>query len=349
MNTMAAGGSAVVVRDAYKRYSPSAVVLRGLNLTVSDGTIYGLLGSSGCGKTTLLRSIVGLLRLDAGEIQVKAGRKNNVGYMPQDLGLYEYMSIMEVFEFYGKLYGMKHGIAEERGCELIDFLKLPESSRHIGSLSVGQQRRLSFAVALIHDPDLLILDEPTVGIDRILSASIWQRMMEMASTRNKTIIITTHYIEEARLAQTVGLMRDGVLLAEESPASLMTSQGCNSLEEAFLILSQRQEESIQTDQNRDQQYCRPRSVEKGVSIGRAPGQPNGYGLLGNKGATLLMGCDSRRSPTRNSFLPSVESHLSKFGTGSTLMQLFRPSPIGRGSTMTLTELVRPPRGARWNK
>jgi len=235
------GGAAVEVRGAFKRYSPTAVVLRGLDLTVPEASIYGLLGPSGCGKTTLLRCIVGMSRLDDGHIFVKAARKNNVGYMPQELGLYEYMTIMEAFQFYGQLYGLDSSHVRSRGRELLEFLELPKSSRLIGSLSGGQQRRLSFAVTLIHDPQLLILDEPTVGIDPVLSAAIWERLLEMATCQRKTIIITTHYIEEARQANMIGLMRDGVLLTEQSPQQLMASQGCDSLEGAFLRLSQRQE------------------------------------------------------------------------------------------------------------
>ncbi|XP_054276448.1 ABC transporter G family member 20-like [Macrosteles quadrilineatus] len=235
------GVAAIEVRGAFKRYTPTAVILRGLNLTVPEATIYGLLGPSGCGKTTLLRCIVGMTRLDAGHIFVKAARKNNVGYMPQELGLYDYMTIMEVFQFYGKLYGLEKSHVKSRGKELLEFLELPESNRLIGSLSGGQQRRLSFAVTLIHDPQLLILDEPTVGIDPVLSAAIWERLLEMTACQRKTIIITTHYIEEARQANTIGLMRDGVLLSEQSPQLLMSSQGCDTLEGAFLKLSRRQE------------------------------------------------------------------------------------------------------------
>uniref|UniRef100_A0A1B6F783 ABC transporter domain-containing protein n=1 Tax=Cuerna arida TaxID=1464854 RepID=A0A1B6F783_9HEMI len=208
-------GNAVTVRGAYKKYD-SDFVLFGLDLTVRDGTIYGLLGPSGCGKTTLLRSIVGLMTLDAGEIYVKAGRKNNVGYMPQELGLYEHMTIVETFRYFGKLYGMKQEIVNNRSQDLVEFLDLPDHDRLVGSLSSGQQRRVSFAVAIIHNPDLLILDEPTVGIDPIISAAIWDRLLMMASSQQKTIILTTHYIEEARKADMIGLMRDGVLPAEES-------------------------------------------------------------------------------------------------------------------------------------
>uniref|UniRef100_A0A1B6CAU9 Uncharacterized protein n=1 Tax=Clastoptera arizonana TaxID=38151 RepID=A0A1B6CAU9_9HEMI len=230
--------AAITVRGAYKRYTPNAVILKGLNMTAPEATIYGLLGPSGCGKTTLLRCIVGRLKLDAGEINVKAGRRDNVGYMPQELGLYEYMTIDEAFHFYGCLYGLKLDVALARGTDLIKFLELPEGSRFIGTLSGGQQRRVSFAVSLIHDPDLLILDEPTVGIDPVLSKAIWERLIEMTVCQRKTIILTTHYIEEARQAHTIGLMRDGTLLAEQPPLQLMAMRNCNTLEQAFLELSQ---------------------------------------------------------------------------------------------------------------
>lgn len=232
---------AVVVRRAYKRYSPTNVVLRGLNLTAPEATIYGLLGPSGCGKTTLLRCIVGRMKLDSGEIFVKAGKRYNIGYMPQELGLYDYMSIMESFHFYGRLYGMSWDEVTIRASELIRFLELPPKNRIVGTLSGGQQRRLSFAVALLHDPELLILDEPTVGIDPVLRKVIWERLLEMAQCQKKTIIITTHYIEEARQAQTIGLMREGALLAEQPPIQLMLSTKCSTLEQAFLELSQKHE------------------------------------------------------------------------------------------------------------
>ncbi|XP_046683649.1 ABC transporter G family member 23-like isoform X1 [Homalodisca vitripennis] len=236
--------AAVSVRRAYKRFSPTSVVLRGLDMTVLEGTIYGLLGPSGCGKTTLLRCLLDRTQLDAGEIYVKAKELRNIGYMPQELALYQDLTIAETFNFYGRLFGMHWGHIEDRGLDLLKFLDLPESERFIGHLSGGQVRRVSFAIALLHDPQLLILDEPTAGVDPILSASIWERLLKMAVSQKKTIIITTHYIEEARQAHTIGLMRHGVLLAEESPQQLMAHQNCSNLEQAFLQLSQRQHDQI---------------------------------------------------------------------------------------------------------
>lgn len=236
--------NAVVVRNAYKRYTKAQTVLDGLDLTLPKNKIYGLLGPSGCGKTTLLSCIVGRMQLDYGSIKLSATTRRELGYMPQDLNLHLRLSIWECLKFYGLIFGMSPELIRKRADELIKFLQLPPETRRIEVLSGGQQRRCSLAVSLLHDPALLILDEPTVGLDPVLSKSIWDRLVEM-SENGKTVMITTHYIEEARQAHIIGLMRGGVLLAEESPAALMARRNVDSLETAFLQLSQLQESNIQ--------------------------------------------------------------------------------------------------------
>lgn len=238
--------AAITVRDAYKKYS-SQVVLRGLNMTVPENSIYGLLGPSGCGKTTLLSCLVGRNELDSGEIFVRSNTKRMIGYMPQELALYQEFSIYETLAYYGYLFGMTKEQIVSRTDELLNFLELPPRDRTVETLSGGQQRRLSFAVALLHDPKLLILDEPTVGVDPVLSHSIWQHLVHMTTVLKKTVIITTHYIEEARQAHTIGLMRGGILLAEEPPLTLMTMHNCSNLEQAFLELSKKQTNSEDDD------------------------------------------------------------------------------------------------------
>nr|AIN44128.1 ABC protein subfamily ABCH [Laodelphax striatellus] len=241
------GSEAVSIRNAYKKFGRH-VVLKNLDMTVMEGTIYGLLGPSGCGKTTLLRCLVGRCQLDSGDIYVKAKWRRKVGFMPQELALYQDMTIAEAFNYFGRLFGMKWGEIEDRGSEMLKLLDLPPGCRLVGSLSGGQQRRVSFAVALLHNPELLLLDEPTVGVDPILASSIWESLIKMAHVHHKTIIITTHYIEEARQANTIGLMRRGILLAEEPPTHLMHRMNCTSLEQAFLQLCQQQQT---TDANAD--------------------------------------------------------------------------------------------------
>jgi len=247
--------NAVSVRHAFKSYggkSKRNQVLSNLNMTVAKGTIYGLLGASGCGKTTLLSCIVGRRRLNSGEIWVLGGKPGTkgsgvpgkrVGYMPQEIALYGEFSIKETMTYFGWIFGMKTSEIIERLMYLLEFLDLPSESRLVKNLSGGQQRRVSFAVALMHDPELLILDEPTVGVDPLLRQSIWNHLANITKTGQKTVIITTHYIEEARQSHTIGLMRSGRLLAEESPQVLLSMYRCQSLEDVFLKLSRKQGQS----------------------------------------------------------------------------------------------------------
>ncbi|XP_054005275.1 ABC transporter G family member 23-like [Hylaeus anthracinus] len=243
---------AVCVRRAFKKYGPKNnpnVILDGLNMTVPKGTIYGMLGASGCGKTTLLSCIVGRRRLNSGEIWVLGGRPGSkgsgvpgprVGYMPQEIALYNEFSIRETFIYFGWNAGMTTEQIDNKLEFLLKFLQLPSEHRFIKNLSGGQQRRVSFAVALLADPELLILDEPTVGVDPVLRQNIWTHLVEITKEGNKTVIITTHYIEETRQAGIIGLMRSGKLLAEESPTKLMEIHNLDSLEDVFLKLSKRQ-------------------------------------------------------------------------------------------------------------
>lgn len=243
---------AVSVRHAFKSYGSTSnpnYVIQNLNMTVAKGSIYGLLGASGCGKTTLLSCIVGRRRLNSGEIWVLGGKPGTkgsgvpgkrVGYMPQEIALYGEFSIRETMMYFGWIFGMCTSEIVERLRFLLQFLDLPSQNRLVKNLSGGQQRRVSFAVALMHDPELLILDEPTVGVDPLLRQSIWNHLVQITKDGNKTVIITTHYIEEARQAHTIGLMRSGRLLAEESPRALLQIYNCQSLEDVFLKLSRKQ-------------------------------------------------------------------------------------------------------------
>ncbi|KAK7080025.1 hypothetical protein SK128_016282 [Halocaridina rubra] len=243
-----ASGNVVVVQQAYKSYGSGKKkvhVLQGLEMRVPQGSIYGLLGPSGCGKTTLLGCLVNRLKLDKGDIFLygfhpgtasAAVPGHRVGYMPQELALYQEFSISETLNYFGRIHLMSANRIKDRTKFLVEFLDLPDPNRLINQLSGGQQRRASFAAALVHEPELLILDEPTVGVDPLLRSSIWQHLLDVCSTGRTTIIITTHYIEEARQADRVGLMRGGRLLAETSPSSLIHHFKIPSLEDIFLKL-----------------------------------------------------------------------------------------------------------------
>ncbi|XP_021950776.1 ABC transporter G family member 23 isoform X2 [Folsomia candida] len=241
---------AVQVQNACKTYGRGPPVLNDLNMTVPRGTIYGLLGSSGCGKTTILSCIVGLRKLDAGDIWVygaRPGTKDSgipgktIGYMPQDIALYQKMKIDEILYYFGGIYGMSTSEISARIEFLMSFLDLPEpGSRRIDSLSGGQQRRVSLCVSLIHTPALLILDEPTVGVDPLIRESIWEYLTDLVSRRRTTVIITTHYIEESSKSDTVGLMRGGRLLVEKPPSDLLEEHKANLLEEIVLKLCKKE-------------------------------------------------------------------------------------------------------------
>lgn len=235
---------AIRCRDVCRSYG-KLKVLTNLNLTVPQGHIYGLLGPSGCGKTTLLKCIVGTLKISRGHITVLGkppafpghnvpGKK--VGYMPQELALYNEFTISDTLTFFGRIHGLTSKEMQTRMEFLIDFLDLPQKHSLVRNLSGGQRRRVSLGAALLQNPELLILDEPTVGVDPVLRAKIWQHLVEIVKTGKVSVIITTHYIEEARQANVVGLMRNGRLLAEGPPDAVMKQHSATTLEHAFLQL-----------------------------------------------------------------------------------------------------------------
>ncbi|XP_017154026.1 ABC transporter G family member 20 [Drosophila miranda] len=268
--------AAVEVRNGYKYYGSKSnpkIVLNQLNMNVMRGSIYGLLGASGCGKTTLLSCLVGQRRLNGGEINVlgvKPGSPGSgvpgsrVGFMPQEIALVAEMTVKETIFYFGRIYGLTDERIREKFKLLKELLQLPPARQMIKQCSGGQQRRLSFACAMIHDPELLILDEPTVGLDPMLREKIWEFLVETTRNSKLAVIITTHYIEEAKQANCIGLMRNGVLLAEDTPTNIMIQFGTQSIEDAFLILSQRQgneDELAQImDHNKNQQQALPTAV-----------------------------------------------------------------------------------------
>ncbi|KAK9505752.1 hypothetical protein O3M35_009736 [Rhynocoris fuscipes] len=231
----------VSVRNAYKTYDGKHYILRGLNMSVKGGTIYGLLGASGCGKSTLLNAIIGLLGLNNGTIDLSITNKRDLGFMPQSICLYEQFTIKELLTYYCTMYGMSKNDIQYRIDLMYKILDLPDCNRSLPNLSGGQKRRVSLAVALIHDPKLLILDEPTVGVDPVLRQRIWDFLVDWCDS-GRTIIITTHYIEETKQAHTVALMRQGVMLCEKSPQALLEECNTEYLEDAFLQLSKAQGE-----------------------------------------------------------------------------------------------------------
>jgi ABC-2 type transport system ATP-binding protein len=229
----------VSINHVSRRFG-SQEVLSGLSLTICQGEIYGLLGPSGAGKTTLIKQIAGLDIPNAGDITI-FGEKvpslsllERIGYMAQSDALYGELTAAENLSFFASLYGLKGTRKKERMQESMQVVGLSEHmDKLVSNYSGGMKRRLSLAISLLHEPELLILDEPTVGIDPVLRQSIWSAFQDLKQ-KGKTLIITTHVMDEAEKCDRLGLLRDGRLIASGSPAELKTDTKAATIEEAFL-------------------------------------------------------------------------------------------------------------------
>src|SRR5260221_1329765 len=234
---------AVDVEGVAKRFG-DIKALDGVTLRVREGEIYGLLGPNGAGKTTLIRAIVGLIAPDAGSVTV-LGRKlpnldvlREVGYMTQQAALYPGLSAAENVEFFAAINGVTSGTYD-----LLRFVHLDNRKNSVvANLSGGMRQRCSLACALVHKPKLLLLDEPTVGVDPQLRVQFWEDFRRMADN-GTTIIVSSHVMDEAERCQRLGLIQYGKVLAEGTPAEVRERGGSNNLEEAFLRLAGPREES----------------------------------------------------------------------------------------------------------
>ncbi|WP_228001953.1 ABC transporter ATP-binding protein [Nocardia australiensis] len=217
-------------------------VLHDLSLTIPRGSITGLLGPSGCGKTTLMRCIVGTQIVASGEISalgLPAGAKQlrlRIGYVTQAPSIYNDISVRENVAYYAALYGRDRDATDTA----ITAVGLLEHEHQRGDeLSGGQQTRASLACALVAQPDMLVLDEPTVGLDPVLRVDLWKQFKELAAG-GTTLLVSSHVMDEAEHCDRLLLMRDGHLLAQLSPDELRTETGEQNLEHAFLSLITRE-------------------------------------------------------------------------------------------------------------
>lgn len=207
---------------------------------------YAMMGSSGSGKTTLLSCLVGITSLDSGEIEMfgkpqGTTKKTRIGYMPQEISLVAGLTVQESVYFFGTIGGLSSEKIRERFYFLSKLLELPDKDRLTRDCSGGQQRRISFAVSLVHEPEILILDEPTVGLDPLLREKIWDFLVDLSQSKKVTVLLTTHYIEEAGQATCICLMRNGVQIAEDSPTNVLQMWDSLNLEDAFLKMAEWQE------------------------------------------------------------------------------------------------------------
>ena len=213
-------------------------MLPDLSLDVETGAVTGLLGPSGSGKSTLLRAIVGTQIVAGGDVTVldlPAGSpplRRRVGYVTQAASVYGDLTVRENLTYFARILGASRG----RVTEIIDRVGLAgETDRVVSRLSGGQQARVSLATALLHAPELLVLDEPTVGLDPVLRRDLWDFFHELAAG-GATLLVSSHVMDEADRCDRLLLLRDGALLASETPAGLRARTGCDDLDHAFLRL-----------------------------------------------------------------------------------------------------------------
>ena len=232
---------AIVCGGLSKRFG-GVEALRGLSLVVPRGVTFGLLGPNGAGKTTSIRLWLGLTAPSAGTAFVLGKRipprtvLSRIGYMPQDLAVYPDLTVEENLALFGRLVGMDEGAIDRRTDEVLRLVDIAERRGDlVSTLSGGMKRRTSLAAALLHDPDLLLLDEPTVGMDPELRAAFWS-YFEERTRRGRTVLITTHYMEEAGRCDLVGLLHRGRVLAHGTPVEVKERTGTSNLDDAFLAL-----------------------------------------------------------------------------------------------------------------
>lgn len=239
---------AVDIRELTRRFGALTAVSR-LTLAVQRGEVFGLLGPNGSGKTTTIRMLCGLLEPSEGDatvagVDVRAAPervKTQIGYMSQRFGLYEDLTVRENLEFYGGIYGLSGAAQRERTDQVVAFLGIGARLGQLaGELSGGWKQRLALGCALLHRPPVLFLDEPTAGVDPAARRNFWRAIHELAQG-GTTVLVTTHYMDEAERCDRLGMMSLGHLIALGTPAQVAQQVGGKTLEDAFIILQEKDE------------------------------------------------------------------------------------------------------------
>ncbi len=234
----------ISVRNLVKKFG-SFTANDNLTFEVYEGEVFGFLGANGAGKTTALRILSGLSEPTSGEVIVAgfdAGRqpekiKRNIGYMCQKFSLYEDLTVKENIMLYGGIYGMKKKLIEERTAALLERLSFVEyGDRLISSLPLGLKQKLAFSVAVLHEPKIVFLDEPTGGVDPITRRQFWEMIYETAAG-GITVFVTTHYMDEAEYCDRISIMNEGRIVALDTPENLKKQYNAQTVEEVFVKIA----------------------------------------------------------------------------------------------------------------
>ncbi len=216
-----------------------------LNFDVYEGEIFGFLGANGAGKTTAIRILSGLLQPTSGEVTVAGFDakkypekiKKSIGYMCQKFSLYQDLTVSENIMLYGGIYGIRKKVIKERTNDLLKRLHFEEyGNRLISTLPLGLKQKLAFSVAILHEPKIVFLDEPTGGVDPIARRQFWELIYEAAS-EGITVFVTTHYMDEAEYCDRVSIMNDGKIVALDTPTELKNQYSASSIEEVFVKIA----------------------------------------------------------------------------------------------------------------
>jgi ABC-2 type transport system ATP-binding protein len=237
------GIPALKIEKLKKTYSTGVLALDGVSLEVGAGRFFGLLGPNGAGKTTLINSVVSLARPDSGSVEVFGKdayeefreARRMIGVSPQEINLDKFLTVEETMLFHAGYYGVPKDKARERAEELLERFALVEKRKQrVNTLSGGMKRRVLFARALMHDPKVLFLDEPTAGVDVELRYKLWGYIREL-NRGGLTILLTTHYLEEAEaLCEEIALINGGKIAAQGTSAELKERYGARNVEEVYL-------------------------------------------------------------------------------------------------------------------
>lgn len=230
----------IQVKEVSKSFGKK-VVLKDINFDIKEGNIYGFIGPSGSGKTTLIKMIVGMDIPDEGSIYLLGEKMPNlnilqqIGYMAQSDALYTALTGKENLMFFASLFKLDKNEKQKRIAYAAELVNLTaDLDKRVSAYSGGMKRRLSLAIALIQNPPVLILDEPTVGIDPELRLSIWNELLRLKNEEGKTIIVTTHVMDEAEKCDYIAMVRDGSFIASGTPRQLKEQYNVKSLDEVFL-------------------------------------------------------------------------------------------------------------------